>query len=291
MDTICLNNEFFTLKISAFGAEIISAYSKCWNQELIWQADPKVWARHAPVLFPFVGKLKQDNYKFQGEIFKMSQHGFARDRRFTLEDYNDMEAIFLLRSDEESLKLYPFAFELKIKYSLTGKKVNCEYNVYNRGSTELYFSIGAHPGFIFPFASNSACDENFILFSNEEYNSRFLLNEGLFNGNTAPVFQSDNRTLILNEKLLSSDAVVLKNLRSSHLILSDQKNELRFSWENFSYFGIWTKNIESGFICLEPWSGLADSIYSDQNLENKEGIRRLASGGMDSFVYSFETIN
>ena len=65
--TVIIQNDQLIAEIAEHGAELISLKSKESNLEYIWQGDPEYWGRHAPVLFPFVGRLKDDQYTYQGE--------------------------------------------------------------------------------------------------------------------------------------------------------------------------------------------------------------------------------
>lgn len=143
-----LENQELKIEILTKGAELKSVQSKNDGTEYIWQADPKIWGRHSPVLFPVVGKLKRNQYQFERKNYELSQHGFARDREFQVTKKEPDTIEFRLRADNETLTVYPFNFELTIKYELVGNRVIVIYLVKNLSEKEeMYFSIGAHPGF------------------------------------------------------------------------------------------------------------------------------------------------
>ena len=50
----------------------------------------------------------------------MKRHGIARKRTFRLVQQDDSSISFSLRADEESLRDYPFDFELAVTYSIQG---------------------------------------------------------------------------------------------------------------------------------------------------------------------------
>lgn len=79
-----LENNNLKVTISDAGAELISVWDKSRNAERIWRGDSAVWGRHAPILFPFVGKVAGGKYSYRGREYKMTSHGFARDRQFEL---------------------------------------------------------------------------------------------------------------------------------------------------------------------------------------------------------------
>ena len=146
-----IENEFLKVAVAPHGAELCSIYDKVKQHEAVWQADPAYWNRHAPVLFPFVGKVNEGVYRYKGQSYPMGQHGFARDMEFTLVEETADSITFRLCDNEESRAKYPFAFELTITHRLQGRTVTVEWKVRNPSATEpLYFSIGGHPAFNCP---------------------------------------------------------------------------------------------------------------------------------------------
>ncbi|MDQ3290846.1 MAG: aldose 1-epimerase family protein, partial [Bacteroidota bacterium] len=142
-----LQNDTFQIGVQEHGAELCSFKNTQTNLEYIWQADPAIWARHAPVLFPIVGKLKDNQYTYKGKSYTLPQHGFARDHAFTLESKTENSLTFLLQQSEASLNNYPFDFRLFISYRLEENALTVAYRVENPSDKNLYFSLGAHPGF------------------------------------------------------------------------------------------------------------------------------------------------
>lgn len=145
-----IKNQFLNVKINSRGAELASVKSVNSDTEFLWQADPEVWNRHAPILFPIVGRLKNDTYQYQGKSYQLSQHGFARDKEFKLLSQENDAISLVLRDDEASLKEYPFHFELVITYRLLNNLLIEDLSVKNPSNEEMYFSIGCHPGFNIP---------------------------------------------------------------------------------------------------------------------------------------------
>lgn len=145
-----LKNNFLTVTLSDKGAEIQSVKDVNSGREYMWQADPEIWGRHAPVLFPVVGRLKDDQYTYDGKTYHMGQHGFARDAQFTVEEQDDKHIVFLLTSNEDTKKMYPFDFELRVSYSLVNNLLEEHFTVTNTDTKEMIFGIGGHPGFNLP---------------------------------------------------------------------------------------------------------------------------------------------
>jgi galactose mutarotase-like enzyme len=280
-----IENEFFRVEVNSSGAELMSVFSKTVNKELLWQGDKQWWPRKAPVLFPIVGKLKNDTYSFNGNQYQLAQHGFARDKNFTLIGSDEQKLIYALESDNDTLQKYPFRFRLILTYELKERSLITHYKVENHDKQPMYFSIGAHPGFICPLYTDQTLNDYYLEFEHKEQLERYLLENGCLNGQTESI-GTDTRILELNEDQFAKDAIVLKNLQSQSLVLRNKKNSysLKMTFKDFPYFGIWKKP-GSPFLCLEPWCGIADNTGHKGEITNKEGINRLLAG--EKFERSF----
>lgn len=282
-----IENSNYTVQITSAGAEMKRLFSKPWNRELLWnpqdEAAKKIWNRSAPVLFPIVGKLKEDSYRFGGKSYQMGQHGFARDHEFKCLECGASEATFALEATQATYAVYPFLFELKVTYSLEGRKLNIIYSVKNKDRQDIYFSIGAHPGF-----ETAVLSDYEIRFEKKE-RGFFQLEKGLANWKNLTAF---NEAFITPTKeTFAIDALILKDVKSRYIDLVNKKRHetIRVSGTNTPYLGIWGKE-SVPFICIEPWYGVGDEMLTDQSLENKIGIQTLAEGGTFRFSYSIEML-
>lgn len=275
---ITLENEYVKVGLSAKGAELQGLYSKETNIEYLWNADSKYWGKHSPVLFPIVGSLKNNSFNYKGKNYELPRHGFARDYVFDIEQNTETEAVFTLTQNAETLKVYPFYFELKLKYTLIDRKLNLTYEVINTGTEELLFSIGAHPAFAVPNTPNTTYEDYYLAFNTDDRLTSWKLEDGLVSDETENIELSGHK-LNLKHELFYNDALVFKTLQSNCISLLNNKNDfgLHFHFEDFPFFGIWAA-IDAPFVCLEPWCGVADGINHDQNLERKEGIIKLEAG-------------
>ena len=145
-----VSNQELTIRVSEHGAELSSIVANATGKEYLWQADPAFWKRHSPVLFPIVGSVWKAEYRNEGTMYPLSQHGFARDMDFTLIDEAENELRFALESTPDTLRAYPFPFLLEIGYRLEGNKVEVLWRVKNTGDKTMHFQIGAHPAFLYP---------------------------------------------------------------------------------------------------------------------------------------------
>jgi len=283
MEKIEIQNETLSVRINFKGAELSSIYNKKEKIEHIWQADSKVWARHAPILFPIVGQVKGGKYKVDGVEYSLGQHGFARDKVFMLEEITKTSAVFKLESDEDSLEIYPFKFELFVKYNLLGGKLDISYEVVNTDTKQILFGIGAHPGFTVPFNSKTNFEDYYLEFEKNETVDKLLLsNNGLLSGEVHEKFLNNTNRIPLEYSTFSKDALIFENLQSSYISIKSNKTDvsLKMGIDNFPLLGIWTMPGKNApYICIEPWYGVADSELSTGNFEEKKAINKLPVNG------------
>jgi galactose mutarotase-like enzyme len=268
-----LKNQSLTIKINPKGAELISVFNQENQTEYMWSADAAFWGKSSPVLFPIVGALKDNLYRFEGQKYHLPRHGFAREREFVVESADDESVTFLLTHNEESLKVYPFAFEFRLKYELHENCLSVTYSVKNIGDKTMYFSVGGHPAFAVPLSADTNYEDYYLEFNKTENFQRWgLVDGGLIADYPTPFLLNTNR-LALTKELFYDDALVFKNLHSTEVILkSDKTNrQLKFDFKGFPYLGIWAAK-DANFVCIEPWCGIADSENHNQELTEKEGI-------------------
>ena len=288
-----LENDHFKIAVASKGAELISIIDKKSGYEFLWQADEQIWGRTSPILFPVVGKCFNNELLINEKKYAMPQHGFARDMNFEVFKKTDSQIIFRLASTDETFLKYPFHFNLYLIYTLSENKIECGYEVTNRGNETLYFSIGGHPGFNLP---TKKLTDYFLEFDSDSYRDenadRFLLNDGLLNEKTETVLQNKN-VIELNKNLFEKDAIVFKNLSSKKINLKSKSSSFKIEMEfdGFPYFGIWSKKECEDFICLEPWCGIAGSIGKQIPIEQKEGINSLLPNDKFEKKYSMSFYN
>jgi len=265
---VCLQNQNIKVKINSFGAELTSL-SKGKNN-YIWTIDEQFWNKTSPVLFPIVGSLKNDSYLLNQKKFSLPRHGFARNYEFNVIEKTETSATFSLSENEETLKVYPFHFELQIAYTLQENELIISYLVKNNSNEKMPFSIGAHPA----FAIDSDITDYSLLFENDDILVTHELEKGQFSGKTRNLILED-KNLPLSYSLFDKDALVFKKLNSASLTILKNKNPyLKVNFESFPNLGIWTKP-EAPFLCIEPWHGYSDNKDSNRNIFEKEGIQTL----------------
>ncbi len=273
-----LKNEYLEVEFSTMGAELQCIRSIDSDINYMWDGDSKFWGKFSPVLFPIVGALKDDIYFYEGMKYSLPRHGFARDLDFYCVSIDANSIEFQLSYNADTLKVYPFKFELTIQYRLEGASLSCTYQVFNAGENEMLFSVGAHPAFASPLNQIGFYTDYHLLFNNDQELTYHHIVGNLIANETSTI-NLDNHTLPLTHELFYDDALVFKNLKSTEIKLLNTKNEhgLSFQFEGFPYFGIWAAK-DANFLCLEPWCGIADSVGHHQQLAEKEGLEKLFSG-------------
>lgn len=267
-----LENKHLKATFKTQGAELTSLFGN--GIEYIWTGDKAFWNRHTPVLFPFVGSEKDNTYIYKKTKYSIGQHGFARDREFNITEHSKTSITFQLTSDVGSLKIYPFAFILELKYTLVGKTLTTSYRVKNPQQENIYFSIGAHPAFKCPFETSHQREDYSIEFDTFDTPESQTINDGLRTDESYAVFKKEG-FLDLTKNIFDKDALVFNPnpfSKASFIHNPSGKTYLSIEFKNFPYLGIWSKNQESPFVCIEPWHGIADHENHNQELTQKEGI-------------------
>ena len=266
-----IENEFLSVSILQRGAELRSVVDKRDRYEWIWQADEKYWAKSSPILFPIVGALKEGRFIHKGQSYGLNRHGFARDNDFDLVEKTETCVVFIFDSDDTTKNCFPFDFSLRVRYELRGNRLEVSYVVFNQGTDEIYFSLGAHPAF--NCAYNQVDTRCYVEFPADDTVERCFLHDNLLS-KTYDKITLEKHRLFLNKDTFKEDAWIFKNLKSTSVHLKSHNKQLTFSFESFPYFGLWSLP-GSSFICLEPWQGLPDHINHNLLFSEKEGIVRL----------------
>ena len=280
-----LSNSILSIAINSKGAELISIQNNQTKREYIWEGNPEYWGKHAPILFPIVGTLKNNAYQLNGQNYTLPRHGFARDCEFKIISQEAHKIIFSLQENNASLAIYPFAFELQVSYTLIKNELVIGYLIRNNSQTTMPFSIGGHPA----FALKNAFTDYSLRFEKEENLFRYPLENDLISDKTA-IIQLQQNILPLNYSLFEKDALVFKSMASNQIQLLEKNVPiLNFKYHDFPHFGLWTK-VGAPFNCLEPWLGYADTVKANGNLMEKEGITLLEANSKKEISFSIEII-
>lgn len=272
-----LENDLLKIEINTLGAEVSSITTKSDATEYLWQGDPDVWKRKAPILFPIVGGIKDNEYYIDDERYELSQHGFARDMAFTLKEESIHSLVYELTYTEETLVKYPYRFVLSISYTLEESSLHIGYEVKNLDTDTIYFSIGAHPGFNVPLEQGETIEDYYIELDQPERARRYALTENNTVGVNGIPFLNNEKCIHLTPNTFNEGAIILLDLVSDRLSLKSKKSnrQITMTYEGFPYMGIWGMPNNPPFVCLEPWYGVADFDDTDKQYKTKKGIQTL----------------
>jgi galactose mutarotase-like enzyme len=289
---IQLENDKLKVAVNTFGAEIASIYNKANACEYLWNADGAYWKRSAPVLFPFVGSLKNKEFLYDGKAYPMGQHGFARDMEFTVVSATDNEAWFQLSSNEETLAKYPFAFSLSIGYILSGSTLKVLWKVANQDNKEMYFSIGGHPAFMCPLNGQGQQTDYYISFDTDQNLTYSLLSANGLVEKEGLVLDTQGGMLPVDAHMFDRDALIIEGKQASKVSLCtpDKKPYLSVQFDA-PLFGLWSPAGKNApFICIEPWYGRCDKESFTGTLAEREYGNTLQPEGVFEVSYEIEVL-
>ncbi len=289
-DSHTLRGDGIAATILAQGAEL-SSLRNAEGRELLWQAGPQ-WPRHAPILFPIVGRLKDDTLCHNGKTYPMTQHGFARDRSFAWIEQGPRSCKLVLSDDAETRARYPFAFRLEVTYSIDGPDLDVVFEVINTGNEMLPASLGGHPAFNWPLVPGLPKEAYTLTFDKTEPAPIRRLKDGLMRRQPErnPV---EGRTLALTEELFDDDAMIFDQVASTSIrftatlgpAAATQGPMIEISWRGFRELGIWSKPGGAPFLCIEPWHGFASPAEFNGEFADKPGLMHIAPGARQSLSY------
>lgn len=286
---LTLKNQFLTVVISTLGAELQSVKTAS-GQELLWQADKSIWGRHAPLLFPIIGRLNNQQYTLDGKVISIPQHGFARDTEFTVDAQSDCSVTFSMTDSEATHAVYPFAFQLSITYTLDGNRLTKTHTTTNRSDAVMPYEIGGHDGYGTTLKAGESMSDYAIEFPNQTAIYPFQMDEHCFLTPEKLNYTLTNGALPMPPKVFGLDTIVLEKLPINQVTLSNRKNSIRLTvdFADFDYLGIWTKPVDfdTNYVCIEPWTTLPECTFVGSDLKEKAGIRLLQPNQSESLSYT-----
>lgn len=277
-----IDNGIIKVGVKSFGATLTSIVSKKSGYEFLWQGNPTVWNGQSPILFPIIGKLLNDECIINGKTYSIIRHGLARHREFEPVVLTENEIVFLQKENADTLKCYPYKYELYITFKITDNKLTVTHKVINTNAEEMYFSIGAHPAF------NCNLGDTLTFEYDETLYSEKIDRDSVITGDKDLILQNCNK-IELTEHLFDKDALIFSNVKSNYVILNEKKagKHIRFTFGDSPFLAIWAKPA-APFVCIEPWYGVNDSYEKATDFSKKRGIQKLSSGEKFEFSWSAE---
>ncbi|QHX36028.1 aldose 1-epimerase [Spiroplasma sp. TIUS-1] len=264
-NVININNGDLVLSLKTDPVEMISL--KKGNTEFLYQKEGS-WDKVSPILFPICGKLKDDSFIYESKIYKMPKHGFVQGHtadKWTIEKLEDNKVSFLLSSDKELFKMYPFEFELRVEFELkSSNELSIRNTVINRSETkDLFYSFGHHPAF--------KTNKDGVVKYNKVEKFTNVFPNGFVDLNSKTYTTNEIK---LNDVKWSPDinpAVIKMN--STKVEYRDSSREIDFMVSDFETMLLWSKDGGTKWLCFEPWNGLPDFANDDIiELSDKKGM-------------------
>ena len=273
-----LENDQIEVIVNYHGAELRSLKKKATDQEYLWNADAKYWGRTSPVLFPFVGGVKNKVYRYEGKEYPMNQHGFARDSEFTCLDMTADSITHVLKASDATMEIYPFDFELKVKHVLDKNQICVCWEVTSHSEEPMYFTIGGHPAFNVPAEGIGSKEEYHLTFDGQDSLSYLLVADdasGTAAADKLYTLELDHGTCLIDAHMFDKDALIFdEQVEKAGFAFPDGSPYLELTCHGFPSFGIWSVP-GSSFVCLEPWIGRCDDSGFTGDLSEKKYINVL----------------
>ena len=274
---VALGSGELSAQVDPIGAQL-SVLTDSGGRDLLWNGDPSIWSGRAPLLFPIVGALAGGAYRVDAKTYHLPRHGFARHSAFQVVEASAASAVFRLKADDASLQVYPFLFQLDVRFALDGATLSMTALIRNLGDRKMPASFGYHPAFRWPLPYGQPRSAHAIEFASDEPSPvRRLDTAGLLLPERFPT-PAVGRRLALDDALFQNDAIIFDDLRSRCVTYGAADGpRIRLKFPDAPYLGVWSKP-QANFICIEPWHGVADPQGYSGNFNAKPGVFMVAPG-------------
>ena len=279
-----LRNEQVSIRVSETGAELQSIQDAS-GKEYLWQADPKYWGRHSPILFPIVCAVNDETYRVDGKEYHLPRHGFARDAEFKVIAQSDRKVTLALESSEETKEVYPYDFTLSVSYVIDDNHISVIWHVYNTDTREIHFQIGGHPAFNVPDGGTSGV----IRLDNQEpMEALHSYPDSSHSMDEVPFVEAENGIMEFSDNTWRNDSIKVhkSQLHRAELLGKDGEPEVTVTF-NTPVIAFWSPfGKQAPFVCIEPWYGIGDPRGFDGEFKDKPLMNHLLPGA--SFMSKYE---
>lgn len=285
---LTIKNSQLQVDVDENGAQLTHIIDQNGKFDYLWNGTE--WKRHAPILFPAIGRSNEDHYVLDGHKFEMPQHGFARDYPWTVVDKGDDRVTLTLMENEETIQKFPFKFELSVSYILQESNLLVKFTVKNNSLTEMPFALGFHPGFNVPIDGDelSFSDYQLVFDPKQSELTQFEINPVPFRDGKQVLVQGAKESVLpLNHRNFDDGLIIISNqgIRSVKLESAKSEHSIGIQLDDFPYVTLWTmENTDAKFLCIEPFAGLPD-IKANHPIDwnEKEANNHLAAGAKKEF--------
>ena len=267
--------------VSDRGAELLHLTQTKTGRALLWSGNPAYWAEHAPVLFPMIGRCRENRYLVNGRSYEMGLHGFSRESMFACARKEAGAIELTLTDTPQTRACYPFSFRFAVRYALEGAALHVTYRTENRGQETMYFAVGGHPGFLLPLDDCAPFERHVVTFSGQP--EEVVIAPGCMRTGEIRPFPLENGMLRLRHDLFAQSARILQNTGDTvRLFAGGGAHALEIQTERMPYLGLWhTVNTSAPFLCIEPWSSLPGAYGAIEDISQRPDLIALTPGQTD----------
>lgn len=242
-----------------------------------------MWSERSPIVFPFVGRCKEQKYTFEGKEYPAEgPHGFARRALFSLAGQGDDFLTYRLTSSVETKKEYPFDFVLEITYRISENRLTQSFSVTNVDQRDIYYSFGAHPGFLVPSGEGSDFCDWYLEFPEGESLNQAMLDGMFMSRRIEPCRFAKGNKIPLFHEMFDDDAFILTGIKNKTFVLKNSRTseQIAVDWTGFDYLAFWqAAGSGANYVCIEPWNGLPSDATDPEDLTVKRDLRTLPPKG------------
>ena len=285
-----LSNDQLRIRVCTRGAELQSVYSKPLEMEFIWQPGFETFEHHTMLLFPNPGRIAGDRIIVGGKVHPATMHGFANDKEFRPVEVNDRRILLELAADADTRRYYPYEFRLQVEFRLEGDKVLQHFHVINDDGKDVYYCLGAHPGFYCPIVLGETADDYQLRFDRPQNLNRMELEENtrLLTGRKT-AWLAEETDIKLHAHFFEEGPLLFDGMDAGTITLESSRSGcfMELGVEGFESLCLWGNPTRMSVICIEPWCGTSDRMDTDHVWEHKPGIRRVRVGGTEHHLLTF----
>lgn len=285
-----IKNSFLNITVSTHGAELQSV-KNADGKEYLWQGDVNTWKDKAINIFPYVARLTEGKYQYDGKIYEMNHHGLAPYEEFLLFTEKEDEIVFYLNSNEKTKKQYPFSFTYLVHYKLKESALEVTFEVQNKDDKTMYFGLGGHPGFIVPLEEGLTFHDYMLEFGGQANPYQIGMSKTCFvTGQDKPYKLRDGKYMDLSHEMFDNDAIILRDMCREVTLKSEKgTNGVKVTYPEMSYLGIWHwPNTEVDYVCIEPWSSLPSRQDIIEDIAKQENLISLEAGKIYKNTWTIE---
>ena len=282
-----IENEHYIAEVNTLGAQLTRIYSKDTDTEYLWNGDETYWKKHAPVLFPFVGRLYDGKYTYRGNVYEMTIHGFCQQAEFAVASSTGDAITLRIESNEERKAMYPFDFVFSVTYRLTDQGLDEVAVVENTGKSEMLYGFGGHPGFNVPLDKGLQFEDYSVTFPDAgKVERRIFTDNHLDAGYYSDTDTVKDGKMALHHDLFDDDAVVLRGTGERAVLSSEKgKRSVEVTYKGAPFCGIWHSiGVKAPFVCIEPWWILPGRDETMVDISEREDFIHLEAGKTNTHI-------